>query len=529
MNIIYKKISELLLKTRTNIDFHKLTLILLMISFVTLILFLNMYMDATCNSDDAGELILGKLLAEQRSFLSKDWFYSTELRVLNNQIIYALIFRLTNNFHYVRLISNIVLYCILLGSLYLFCHEAKLKKYFCYLALALILPYSIENYHILLRGAYYIPHITISLIIMYCMFGIYNENTGIKSIYLWISVIIAILGGLGGLRQVLILTLPLCLAIWTYLILNPRISQKLVLLYFSIAHLFASFVGMIINKQYLSKIYKFHQYDDLQFTKFSLVHFSDNMLNGILQVLGYNASGKIFSSILINNICAISIGMLIVVSIRVALKKIKQLDFSRFYFTYFNLYWIILFSGLISFTNMDFASRYFIPVVYFTFVLFVFLYKNSDNGKRTLTILLLVIIASTFVNYKRLRHVDINNSNRAVVNTILEHGCLNGYASFWQANILTELSNGKIEVWALDYKNKPFDHTTLVRWLQNKKHDKENPKGKMFLYLKREEIPQFRHRKNLKNEKIIYQNKDVVLYMFDDYNEFSKVMMKKGA
>lgn len=528
MNSVYQKFSELLSKMRMNIDFQKITLILFVMSFVTLILFLNMYMDATCNSDDASELILGKLLAEQGGFLSKDWFYSTELRVFNDQIIYALLFKFTNKFHNVRLISNIVLYCITLVSLYLFCCEARIKQYFCYLALALILPYSIENYHVLLRAAYYIPHIIISLIVMYCMFGIYNENTSIKSIYLWISVIIAILGGLGGLRQVLILTLPLCLAIWTYLILNPRISQKLLLVYFSIAHLIASFAGVIINKQYLSKVYNFYQYNDLQFTKFSLVHFSDNMLNGILQVLGYNASGKIFSSILINNICAISIGMLIVVSIRLALKKIKQLEFRNCYFVFFNIYWIILFAGLISFTNMDFAPRYFIPVVYFGFVFLVFLYKDNENGKKVLAVLLLIMMASTFVNYKKLRNVDINGANRAVVNTILEHGCLNGYASFWQANVLTELSNGKIEVWALDHTKDELDYATLIKWLQNKKHNTEKPKGKMFLYLKREEIPKFKHRENLKKENIIYQDKDVVLYMFDDYNEFSGIMMKKG-
>ena len=39
------------------------------------------------NSDDASELILAKMLSKENRFLSRDWIYSSELRVINTQII----------------------------------------------------------------------------------------------------------------------------------------------------------------------------------------------------------------------------------------------------------------------------------------------------------------------------------------------------------------------------------------------------------------------------------------------------------
>ena len=44
------------------------------------------------NSDTASEMILGNELAKNGGLLSKAWYYSTELRVLNTQIFYKIAF-----------------------------------------------------------------------------------------------------------------------------------------------------------------------------------------------------------------------------------------------------------------------------------------------------------------------------------------------------------------------------------------------------------------------------------------------------
>ena len=46
------------------------------------------------DSDASSELVLAELLSRQGSILSSDWFYSTELRVLNTQLVYAPLFHI---------------------------------------------------------------------------------------------------------------------------------------------------------------------------------------------------------------------------------------------------------------------------------------------------------------------------------------------------------------------------------------------------------------------------------------------------
>ena len=63
----------------------------IMLAFVCcyFIWFINARIDYLIDSDDSSELILGHLLASENCLLSKNWYYSTELRVVNTQIFYA--------------------------------------------------------------------------------------------------------------------------------------------------------------------------------------------------------------------------------------------------------------------------------------------------------------------------------------------------------------------------------------------------------------------------------------------------------
>ena len=54
------------------------------------------------SSDESSEMILGSLLASENSIISKNWHYSTELRVLNANIFYSFFFHFTDSWHLVR-------------------------------------------------------------------------------------------------------------------------------------------------------------------------------------------------------------------------------------------------------------------------------------------------------------------------------------------------------------------------------------------------------------------------------------------
>ncbi len=83
------------------------------------------------DSDMASDLMLGNILSKENGILSEQWMYSTELRVLNMQLFYKLIFLFTNNWHVVRCISSVLLLVVLLICFYyMMCQLGEKKAFF---------------------------------------------------------------------------------------------------------------------------------------------------------------------------------------------------------------------------------------------------------------------------------------------------------------------------------------------------------------------------------------------------------------
>ena len=98
---------------------------------------------------------------------------------------------------------------------------------------------------------------------------------------------------------------------------------------------------------------------------------------------------------------------------------------------------------------------------------------------------------------------------------MIENEAFNGYSSYWSANVLTELSNGEIEVWCFHDNNVTKN---MFEWLQLTKHSKEKPKGKVFVILNKDEIENVEFKEYDKLNKI-YSDKNRAVYIFDSYEE----------
>jgi len=46
------------------------------------------------NSDHSSEMVLGKLLADENTFVSRNWYYSTEIRLIYQTIFIMSLFKL---------------------------------------------------------------------------------------------------------------------------------------------------------------------------------------------------------------------------------------------------------------------------------------------------------------------------------------------------------------------------------------------------------------------------------------------------
>ena len=115
------------------------------------------------DADMASEQLLANLLAQEGGVMSTSWYYSTELRVLNTQLVMAPLFRLFTSWHTVRVVGSVVLILLYLAAWFWFGRSAKLKYSGLLGAGLLMLPYGALYRQYVLEGLYYIPHITSAL------------------------------------------------------------------------------------------------------------------------------------------------------------------------------------------------------------------------------------------------------------------------------------------------------------------------------------------------------------------------------
>ena len=187
-------------KKESKIGFW-LAVILAVVTVLASILYFIIFPDNLMHSDMAAEVLLSKLLAEEGGLISKNWFYSTEIRIVYTQLVMTPLFLFIKDFGVVKLIS-VIFYDVLLMIVFYFTgKEFGLKKTNLFLAMALLAaPLSNEYLDMMLLGNFY----TSQAICTFCMLLFFyrakakNKNTAIvRNVVLCIASLIL---GLSGLR-----------------------------------------------------------------------------------------------------------------------------------------------------------------------------------------------------------------------------------------------------------------------------------------------------------------------------------------
>ena len=192
--------------------------ILFLLSFAASVLTTYYVTKNILDSDASSELVLSHYLAHSNDFiLSRDWFYSTELRVLNTQLIYSVFFRFFSDWSFVRFCSAMTMQALLLISCGYLLHEAGFgRKAFFLSGSLLLLPVSVAYGRIVLYHCYYMPHTILSFFLIGLTLG-FAKSVNWKSwkvcLRLTLLILFSFVGGLGGVRQLMIAHAPLLLGI----------------------------------------------------------------------------------------------------------------------------------------------------------------------------------------------------------------------------------------------------------------------------------------------------------------------------
>ena len=151
------------IKKNTTHPSKIMPVIAIIIAYVTDVLYVAINRRNLINSDASAEMMLGRLLNSTGGVITDKWHYSSELRVLNTQLVYRLAMALfPDNWHYARVFSVAVFLMIL--SALLLVNAAKLGTAGLWWCAAVALPVGQWYGWNVIYNSYYIPHIAISMV-----------------------------------------------------------------------------------------------------------------------------------------------------------------------------------------------------------------------------------------------------------------------------------------------------------------------------------------------------------------------------
>ena len=521
----------------------------LALMFIIYILYLDAHATQHLDSDMSSEMVLAKLLAGEGGILSENWYYSTELRVLNSQIVLSFFFRLFNSWHTVRIFSSVVLMIILLSSFYYLCRQMGCRKLFPLAGSVFLLPLCGDYYEFVMLGLYYFPHVSISFISLGLVFHYGNaRKTWEQTVVLGAGFLLSLLATLGGARQILVTYLPMVMASCGCIILMlkkngfrklPDTFWKSKTVSYATCSLFlfaGCFVGHRINNTLLAAKYPFQHYFRLSWEEFSLEN-AVTVFRGFLAELGYS-EGYVMSGTTIRNGVSFLIAGLLIWCIARTIRENR--DDENLYVMLMFLSGIACYGTLYAFTSMMYSQRYILPIMVLIIPLFTcsvkkeVLRKDGEGNESLLrasgslsgflyTGLLICIFVSGMLYYQEKGRSDVTANLLEAVEAV-QDDYATGYATFWNANLVTELSDGKIDMYDwLDAKS-PEDLRsvdTLYEWLQVKQHHK-HPEGKVFLLFTTEEFGRYTLCRKLSKDDALYNSGGYLVFGYDNYEHMAE-------
>ena len=469
------------------------------------------------DSDMASDLIYARLLAQEGTFFSPNWYYSSELRVFANHLSFTPLFLITQDWRLVRGLGSMLTYALFVLSLYAPLSQVGLRRQYPLVAAAMLLPLSVMYFHYSMVGTSYTHYYILSFLLLGLALGQCGASGRARAWRLILLGALSVAAGLCGLRFLLFSSLPLCasaLYLWARAgrAAGPRTRR---LAWGSLLSLGAMAAGAAVNLLVLSRLYTFQTFAEVTYTSFQ-PEAAGEFLRNLLSLLGFPENGSLFSPALAPAALSLLLLALIAWASWSALRapapgaaaaqsailaqpgeaaapSPAETDApgDRVLALFF-LAAAVMHIGLLSLTSMPRNAYHFLPVSVYALPLAACALRRLPWPKRARAALAggmaCLLAATSVVNSLYFSRRDITYEPRMALESLLAEGYDCGYATFWRANVLTELSGGEVEMYCLEG---PYDgpeaFDTIFPWLQLKAHATEPPAGKVFVLLSKYE------------------------------------------
>lgn len=470
-------------------------------TFGVLALYGRPYID----SDMSSEMILADLLNQEGGLLSTNWWYSTEIKFCSLQMFYQIGLRIfPHDWYAARMVGQALLVFVLL-LVYLYVgHGLKLKNCGVWGAAALACPFGVWYFWYGAFGGYYLAYMIWVLLSFGAILHLLQPANKMRRLFQWALLVgSALISGLNSVKGLMVFYVPMLITSVIVLGVQWHQSPKkypkcetYLSMYSGVAAL-SAVGGYLLNSVVLSKNYLFKNYNGQEWAQLSFSQLLD-MWAKFLSLFGHpgdsflNDKIPLFSVIGLLGAFSFLIIFAIIASTVRLLQRWRELNTLQLIAPVL-LVWICVVQGIIFSCTGAFGSinaSYWLPAVPFVFPVlqlegetehFSLSFTRKFAAVACCCCFVLTSIGATMQFFSS--GYRINPHLETVCDWLIGQGYTQGYSSFWNGNVLTEWSNGQIEMWVV----KDFNNMEINQWLQKSSHQ-QPPEGQMFLLTTQEEL-----------------------------------------
>ncbi|MCR4589022.1 MAG: hypothetical protein K5682_11480 [Lachnospiraceae bacterium] len=534
----------------------------LSICFAVLLLLNIGFIENRIDSDMAAEMIFSKLIAEQGKILEPTgWFYSTEFRIIYTQLIMAPLFRICSDWATIRIITNVVTYILLLGSYFYMMEMTETEKNVrVWTACLLLLPFSDNMCLHMHMGNTYMFHV----ILIFFAVGLFlrlaatkeKRGSGLRFVLQMVTfLVLSLIMGMSGVRYLMSFFAPLLLTVFVLwyqsagvkrlqelqtsehkqflnafveTIIDPDTLRKICV---SILGTFFALAGYVMNRSVLSKIYDFASYEGVDFVKIYEGIFMERLqdtIGSLIMLFGYIPDRSVMSARGIVSVFALlTLGTLTVLFFRTRKKYGKGQFMVVFLETAF-----LLSTFLLLFTKSTNVPRYYIPSVIFMVPVIAVYYSRECRIFERVAFLLLMILGFGVLTLKAEVSYATNSTNESRMKSIewlKNQSYTFGYATYWNANITQELSNGQLVVAnIMEPESLGFFKwsSEAAYYIPSGEDGGKVPEGKVFLLLSNEQVEKYSQAPAIRKGEKVYVDEAFTVYSFGSSGDLLQYQIK---
>lgn len=496
-------------------------------------------------SDSASDIVYANLLSKEGSVISNNWFFSTEMRILDNELVFALLFKLFPKLGWweIETIGTAIMNALMGVSGVLLAHQLGWGRKSLWMFGFNLLPYGASGfYYVVMHGCgYYVYAITQVFLILTLFFAIVNDR-GQNKYWLWVKYILYLcsswLTGIQGIRLMENLYVPLLLssmAIFIYQVKQNKGGDRIydILQYMKgqgrflrisiVGFLFAG-GGYIENRMLLSQIYTWGQVDSLQWKVFSIAPI-EVLFREIMSNLGFLGGVGLFSKEGIMSLISIAVFIMVLVLLFSVCKKGRVFRHDRFIVCFF-LAALLVHAFAYVFFMKEYKDRYMLPFfMLLPYVISTIVKEWRASYKKFILAMfgfcfLLVSVNASDIRLRQGNHQGINiTKQKEMADFLVENGYQYGFSTFWYANSTVQLSDGQLEICAL-LSPKVFEKH---EWLSTKEQIDYSWQEKTFFIVSDTQLDEFKEMSWNQEEKIIWHDGGMCVFEYVSVEELRNV------